>query len=413
MAEDGRESRKKGKKKEAEAGTVAIRIIAGLLSLLLALVSIGGLLGGAGRGGLFLFHGVWLLFGAGYIIFPVGLGTLGVFLLAGKRPETTVRQWVTLSVGLLASLAFLSIVSGSTLLGGYIGQGIAAPLVAVFDTLFAGLILFFALIGSFVIFFDQNPRIFLEHVQQLVRAIRTLKLSKSAQPEENDQQEPVQYQEPEPTPAATSNTAPEPEPADDFVPIQKKRKSGRYVPPPLSLLERDHGKANVGDVKANTNIIRRTLANFGIEVEMDEVTTGPTVTRYALKPAQGVKLSRIAGLQNDLALALAAHPIRMELPIPGKSLVGIEIPNKTKATVGLASLLSDPSFASNERPLVAAIGRNISGKPVLKSIAKMPHLLIAGTTGSGKSVTIHAIIASLLYKHGPDDLRFIFVDPKR
>jgi S-DNA-T family DNA segregation ATPase FtsK/SpoIIIE len=188
---------------------------------------------------------------------------------------------------------------------------------------------------------------------------------------------------------------------------------GAYTPPPLSLLEGDRGKANVGDVKANANIIRRTLMNFGIEVEMDEVTIGPTVTRYALKPAQGVKLSRIVGLQSDLALALAAHPIRIEAPIPGKSLVGIEIPNKTKATVGLASLLSDPAFAQDKKPLVAALGRNIAGKPVLKSIAKMPHLLIAGTTGSGKSVTIHAIITSLLYRHGPDDLRFIFVDPKR
>ncbi|MBP6904934.1 MAG: DNA translocase FtsK, partial [Candidatus Pacebacteria bacterium] len=150
----------------------------------------------------------------------------------------------------------------------------------------------------------------------------------------------------------------------------------------------------------------------GIEVEMDEITIGPTVTRYALKPAQGVKLSRIVGLQNDLALSLAAHPLRIEAPIPGKSLVGIEIPNKTKATVGLANLLSDPAFQQS-RPLTIALGRNIAGKSVLRSIAKMPHLLIAGTTGSGKSVTIHSIITSLLYKHGPDDLRFIFVDPKR
>jgi S-DNA-T family DNA segregation ATPase FtsK/SpoIIIE len=105
----------------------------------------------------------------------------------------------------------------------------------------------------------------------------------------------------------------------------------------MTLLERDKGKPNVGDIKGNMNIIKRTLENFGIQVEMDEVTIGPTVTRYALKPAQGMKLSRIVGLQNDLALALAAHPIRIEAPIPGKSLVGIEIPNKVKSTVGLAT----------------------------------------------------------------------------
>ena len=166
-------------------------------------------------------------------------------------------------------------------------------------------------------------------------------------------------------------------------------------------------------MKGNTNIIQRTLLNFGIPVEMDEVTVGPTVTRYALKPAQGVKLSRIVGLQNDLALALAAHPIRIEAPIPGKSLVGVEIPNKVKSTVGLATLLADDKFQNSPKPLTVALGRGLSGKAVFGNLAKMPHALIAGTTGSGKSVTIHSIITSLLYRNGPDDMKLIMVDPKR
>ena len=202
---------------------------------------------------------------------------------------------------------------------------------------------------------------------------------------------------------------------EEDIPI-KKRKSGlisTYVPPPLSLLEEDKGKPNTGDIKANANIIKRTLANFGIEVEMDEITVGPTVTRYALKPAEGVKLSRIVGLQNDLALSLAAHPIRIEAPIPGKSLVGIEIPNKSKSIVGLATLLSDAKFQNSQKPLTIALGRGISGKAVFGNLAKMPHALVAGTTGSGKSVTIHSIIASLLYRNGPDDLKLILIDPKR
>jgi len=202
---------------------------------------------------------------------------------------------------------------------------------------------------------------------------------------------------------------------EEEMPIQK-RKGGlisTYVPPPLTLLEEDKGKPNTGDIKANANIIKRTLANFGIEVEMDEITVGPTVTRYALKPAEGVKLSRILGLQNDLALALAAHPIRIEAPIPGKSLVGIEIPNKAKSTVGLATLLADNGFKFSPKPLTIALGRSISGKASFGNLAKMPHALVAGTTGSGKSVTIHSIITSLLYRNGPDDLKFIMVDPKR
>src|SRR6185436_11134893 len=116
-------------------------------------------------------------------------------------------------------------------------------------------------------------------------------------------------------------------------------------------------------------LIKRTLQNFGIEVEMDEVTIGPTVTRYALKPAEGVKLSRIVGLQNDLSLALAAHPLRIEAPIPGKSLVGIEVPNSTKSTVGLASMLGDDEFKKLEKPLLMALGKSIAGTAIFGNLA--------------------------------------------
>jgi S-DNA-T family DNA segregation ATPase FtsK/SpoIIIE len=186
-----------------------------------------------------------------------------------------------------------------------------------------------------------------------------------------------------------------------------------FTPPPLSLLERDKGKPEVGDIKANANIIKRTLQNFGIIVEMDEISIGPSVTRYALKPAEGVKLSRILGLQNNLELALAAHPVRIEAPIPGKSLVGIEIPNMTKTTVGLASLLSQSDYADSEKPLMTALGKSITGASIFANMAKMPHLLIAGATGSGKSVTIHVIINSLLFRNSPENLKFIMIDPKR
>lgn len=199
--------------------------------------------------------------------------------------------------------------------------------------------------------------------------------------------------------------------------IQVSRKSillGKaFVPPPLSLLENDKGKPGVGDIKANANIIKRTLQNFGIDVEMDEVSIGPSVTRYALKPAEGVKLSKILGLQNNLALALAAHPIRIEAPIPGKSLVGIEIPNAVKTTVGLGSMLAQDEFQKSDKPLMVALGKGISGKSYFGNLAKMPHLLIAGATGSGKSVTIQAIITSLLYRNSAENLRMIMIDPKR
>jgi len=185
------------------------------------------------------------------------------------------------------------------------------------------------------------------------------------------------------------------------------------IVPPLNLLYKDKGKPDVGDIKASANTIKRTLGNFGIDVEMGEVEVGPTVTRYAFKPAEGVKLARIAGLKDDLALALAAKTLRMETPIPGKALVGIEIPNRNSTMVGFGSLLQNDNFTNGTYNLPLALGKNIAGNPEFISMAKAPHILVAGTTGAGKSVTVHALINSMLYTHGPDMLKFIMVDPKR
>lgn len=202
---------------------------------------------------------------------------------------------------------------------------------------------------------------------------------------------------------------------EDEIDIAMRNNPGakEYTPPPLALLANDSGKPGTGDIKANANIIKRTLQKFGIDVEMDEVTIGPSVTRYAIKPAEGVKLSKIVSLQDNLAYALAAHPIRIEAPIPGKSLVGIEIPNTTKTTVGLASLLVADKYTESEKPLLVSLGKGISGDAHFANLGKMPHVLIAGATGSGKSVTIHAIITSLLYRNSPELLKFIMIDPKR
>jgi DNA segregation ATPase FtsK/SpoIIIE, S-DNA-T family len=185
-----------------------------------------------------------------------------------------------------------------------------------------------------------------------------------------------------------------------------------YVPPPLSLLNADSSKPTTGDLLANANIIKRTLESFGIAVEMGEINVGPAVTRYTLKPAEGVKLSRITALNPDLALSLAAHPIRIEAPIPGKSLVGIEVPNKAAALVRLGSLMHYPEFEKSG-PLGFVLGRDVSGEPNFANIEKMPHMLVAGATGSGKSILVHSILTSLLFKNSPATLKLILIDPKR
>lgn len=404
------------KKKKGEGATN--HVVLGLLFILLSLVSFGGMIGGAGVGGFILWKGAYLLLGAGALMIPVGLLTAGILVIRKKRIEASSREWFGGSIGILSLLGLLTFLNPAY--GGAIGSLVRFPFVTLFDTIFGSVIIAFVSAISLIIFFDRTPNLF-PHFVAFWEKLRTLFTRKSKHEPlvegENfteDDEEATPMEAPKKMEPIRAAVPPVVDQEEEFtIERPKRRPSFGYTPPPLTLLEKDRGKANVGDVKANANVIKRTLAEFGIEVEMDEITIGPTVTRYALKPAQGVKLARIVGLQNDLALSLAAHPLRIEAPIPGKSLVGIEIPNKTKATIGLASLLSDQAFHDSHKPLLAALGRNISGKPVFESIAKMPHLLIAGTTGSGKSVTIHAIIGSLLYRHGPDDLRFIFVDPKR
>lgn len=196
----------------------------------------------------------------------------------------------------------------------------------------------------------------------------------------------------------------------------KPRKPRRRLPRvdiPLELLNRHDQKPTSGDIEARQTIIQRTLETFGIPVEMGEVSVGPTVTQFTFKPADGIKLNKITALHNDMALSLAAHPIRIEAPIPGKSLVGIEVPNQSVAIVGARGLLESRDWKDRKSSLSFVLGRDVSGKPHVSDITRMPHLLVAGATGSGKSVCLNTIIMSLLYSNGPDDLKLILVDPKR
>jgi len=186
-----------------------------------------------------------------------------------------------------------------------------------------------------------------------------------------------------------------------------------YKLPPFELLDSDKGAPSAGDVRINSAIIKRTLENFSIPVEMSEINIGPTVTQYTLKPADGIKLSKITALSNDLSLALASHPIRIEAPIPGKPLVGIEVPNKVRAAVRLRDLIQNPQFQQASSNLTFALGRDVSGNPLHADLSRMPHLLVAGSTGTGKTIFLNSLILSLLYRNSPEILRFILIDPKR
>ena len=202
--------------------------------------------------------------------------------------------------------------------------------------------------------------------------------------------------------------------------VERERKETEHQPklnyqrPPLSLLKR--GKAGGGDSDAHlretANKLQQTLYNFGVRVTVTNVSCGPSVTRYELQPEQGVKVSKIVGLADDIKLNLAAADIRIEAPIPGKAAVGIEVPNKETSPVMLRDLLETEEFQKSTSKIAFAAGRDIAGKVVVADIMKMPHLLIAGATGSGKSVCINTLIMSILYKADPDEVKLIMIDPK-
>ncbi len=383
-----------------------------VLSFAVALILTLAYFGEAGLAGEAIKKSLNMVFGKGFFL------VLSVFTLAAPSFLFAFGNhlFATTAIGavmfLLSSLGLADIVFGEYT-GGYIGYFISYPFLKLFD-FWASLVM----------------------VGVLLLASLMVMLNFSIKPEKREEEdEDEEAVVPSTLPQVSAPVAPpvpvpeekKGEPPEEHRPLfnifsrakpsakpqrREMKELSNYIPPPLDLLENDKGTPSSGDIKANANIIKRTLQNFGIDVEMSEVNVGPSVTQYTLKPAEGIKLSRITALQNDLALALAAHPLRIEAPIPGKSFVGIEIPNRSISLVGLRMLLSLDDFQKGPA-LSVSLGRDVSGREVYADIAKMPHLLIAGATGAGKSVAMHTLIVSLLYKNSPQFLRFLMVDPKR
>ncbi|MEX0651948.1 MAG: DNA translocase FtsK 4TM domain-containing protein [Candidatus Paceibacterota bacterium] len=402
-----------------------VRGIWGIIFLFITLFFVLSALNLAGIVGENTYKGLHFLFGVGYFLLPAVLLFIAISFFRSYEHAYGPLKSISAGVFVLSGLGLIDIALPGE--AGLIGNLIATPLIALFDVYASILVLIVLGLLSLIVMFD-----FLPNSSSLSSIFS--KKTPDESPEEGDEDYEVEtYASDEEELEDAVEEEEEYEDEDDSEEDEKKSSGifgfggkkekepkintytsyGEYVFPPLSLLEKDKGKPDVGDVKANANIIKRTLLNFGIQVEMDEISVGPTVTRYALKPAEGVRLSKILTLQNNLELALAAHPVRIEAPIPGKSLVGVEVPNRSKSMVGLASLLSADEFQNSEKPLLIGLGRDITGTTHFADLAKMPHLLIAGATGSGKSVMIHNVVMSLLYRKSPQDLRLIFVDPKR
>nr|MBP6869217.1 DNA translocase FtsK 4TM domain-containing protein [Candidatus Paceibacterota bacterium] len=395
-------ARKKQKPEESYKAvvrwTVAVFLIAFGLILALGSLNMAGLIGSAA------YSLAFDLLGIGALLLPIFIVGGGVSVMLKKVIVPPITLFGSLLI-VSATLTFLGIITktwgGSA--GVLVGEaateffGMGGAIILLLALIAVGLI-----IATDIVALLETMRTYASKAGDAIGGVKlpTLKEKHSDEDEQEEEQ----------TPEAKEESAPKQDREPVITMFNKNQAEApegaivnfdaEYKAPPLSLLGEDKGKPGVGDIKANANIIKRTFLNFGISVEMDEVSVGPTVTRYALKPAEGVRLSKIVSLQNNLELALASHPVRIEAPIPGKSLVGIEVPNTSKAMVGLGGVMSAPEWSANPKPILSAIGRDITGTPHYVNIAKMPHGLIAGATGSGKSVAIHAVITSLLYRNG-------------
>ena len=400
---------------EALRGVVAIFLVAFAAFLILAEAGGGGAFGGA------VFSGFTWLLGIGYTLLPFSLFMIAMLIFRSVEKRFGWVQMTSTFIFLLSALGLVNLAFVGQ--GGVLGSLISSPIVRAVDTTATVFFLLAFIIASLIIAFDINLPLFYVGLRERMKRDDTDDVPEDEEvsvvglPEEDSEEEPVSEEEPS-QPEEVSEAPPKirqstngDDATNGFSILAGSY--GTYEPPPTSLLAKNKGKPDVGDVKANMITIKRTLQNFGIEVEMDEASIGPTVTRYAMKPAEGVRLSKIVALQSNLELALSATPVRIEAPIPGKSLVGIEVPNIARTLLGLGPLVSEEGFTESTKPLLVALGRAISGHAVYADLAKMPHLLVAGTTGSGKSVAIHDFVISLLYRCGPERLRFIMVDPKR
>ncbi len=358
----------------------------------------------AGPLGDMLYRGLQTLFGVGYFILPVSLLFAAAVLLFGERDRFVGMTLLGTGLIVLSFLGLIELVGENQ--GGWFGLVFGSLRIPFGITAAIVINIFVLLIGILV---AANIPIKFNTVRKdrapLITGVEEkIKNNKGAEESESENEEGKA--------ASEDHVTITPQKSPLSAKLKKAPTFANYVPPPLSLLKSANDKPTTGDLLANANVIKRTLDSFGIPVEMGEINIGPAVTRYTLKPAEGMKLSRIEALHKDLALALAAHPIRIEAPIPGKSLVGIEVPNKAAALVRLGSLMAYPEFQKSG-PLGFVLGRDVSGEPIFTDIERMPHMLVAGATGSGKSILIHSMLVSLLYKNSPETLKLILVDPKR
>lgn len=412
------------KKKDEEVERSPFWPLAG--GVILCVLALFLLLGGFGTGGSLpvnMFKGGYWAFGWAAYLLPVAFAYWGVHKFVGE--DNRIPRGKLFSM--LGVLVFLSAwlftgfakEQGSIWMGGhggYIGQSLGGAVLQALDPFPASLM--FAIFATLSIFFafGISPRVILALGGLFKRGpidseLGDLKARAESSSFQLNEGVPTIHHSGKPF-AGLRGSAEKLTPNENHEALTLAS-DPNWKFPGIELLDQKQDKADAGNVQANAETIKDTFANFNIDVEMEGANVGPRVTQYTLKPPANVKLTKITALENNLALDLAAHSIRMEAPIPGKRAVGIEVPNVKSATVRLSSIFQSQEWQDIKGPLGFAIGKDISGKAVAADLDRMPHLLVAGQTGSGKSVMINTILTSLLYRNSPSDLKLILVDPKQ
>jgi S-DNA-T family DNA segregation ATPase FtsK/SpoIIIE len=402
-------------------------------AVVIALIALILLIGGFGTGGVVpikFFHLIYLIFGWASYILPIALIYLSVHIFRSEKHELPVNKMTGIVGTMLLSggffyTAFVKKSLNGAWIGGHggvAGKGIGSLALLAFDKLPASIIFLALSLLVVLITLAITPNTILSALKLIKRnnedeesELSALKAKAKDSAFQLNEGVPVVHHNVNENPAKLTtlkNTAQKLTGAESHEALTTAN-DPNWQFPSIDLLNQKQDKADAGNVNNNAQIIHETFNNFNIEVEMEGANIGPRVTQYTLKPPTGVKLTKITALENNLALDLAAHSIRMEAPIPGKRAVGIEVPNLKSATVRISSIFLSRQWQDLQSPLGLAIGKDISGSPVVADLDKMPHLLVAGQTGSGKSVMINSIITSLLYRNSPSDLKLILVDPKQ
>ncbi|MBZ9572831.1 DNA translocase FtsK [Patescibacteria group bacterium] len=396
------------------------RWIGAILMFILSLVITFSFFERAGRAGQIIFKGLEFLVGKTIFFIPFLLVLGGLVILKPQKKRIAAPIFSGLLVLIIGISGILGTQNLAEKTGGWLGYIVAWPFLNYFG--FAvSIIVFLALIliGGLILWeFLPKRKVLAKKIleEKEEREKEKLEVSKKEKPKFEIKPIEISQKKKEYLPPST---LPQEEKEEGVLgqieaqPPEFPKEVSKYKFPLIELLDSKEETPSSGDIETNSLIIKKTLENFGITVEMSEVNIGPTVTQYTLKPAEGVKLSRIITLSNDLALALASHPIRIEAPIPGRALVGIEVPNKIRAKVKLGNLISSPQFQKSSFPLTFCLGKDVMGRPILQDLGKMPHFLVAGSTGSGKTICLNSLILSLIYRNSPKILRLILIDPKR